>query len=303
MSPISTFYSFVSKRGPDPTGGLPAPYARPFVDDKASFWFDIVLLSVFAVFVLAFLPRSIVRLCSRPNVLKGLILRGGGKTHPRIPRMSVYSHQENAMSSDTVVVMMEDVMGMDMDMTDDMHSIPEESDDSHTLHEHMSVPPMAVGGSQKPCFFHQAGSFFKHSASSSSYSPPFHFPTWTTIAYPIAKYANKSAGLGVSYGQIFLVVLYICGIVFVSGYYADPFSSVRRSGSLAMAQLPVIFALGAKNNLVGTLIGAGYEKVRACLIKSLNAADRVMIGQLNYYHRIVGITFLILAHLHVLPYS
>ena len=60
---------------------------------------------------------------------------------------------------------------------------------------------------------------------------------------------------------------------------AGAFLSVRRllrafgsrAGIVVVGQLPLVFVLGTKNNVVGTLIGQGYERVGA-LVPSVEVA-------------------------------
>ena len=43
--------------------------------------------------------------------------------------------------------------------------------------------------------------------------------------------------------------------------YASPVNNIKRAGYVCISQIPVVFALGTKNSLVGWLVGMGYEKV------------------------------------------
>ncbi|KAF7364517.1 Ferric reductase transmembrane component 5 [Mycena venus] len=64
---------------------------------------------------------------------------------------------------------------------------------------------------------------------------------------------------------------------------AGPFTDINRYGFIAISQVPFIFALGTKNNVVGIFLGMGYEK-------------------LNFLHRFVARLAIISAHLHGLGY-
>lgn len=68
---------------------------------------------------------------------------------------------------------------------------------------------------------------------------------------------------GYSIGQAIAFTIYSTFIVF-GCFYRNflPTFMPRRPGSIAIGQFPLIFALGAKNNIVGFLLGVGYEKVR-----------------------------------------
>lgn len=85
---------------------------------------------------------------------------------------------------------------------------------------------------------------------------------------------------GYTIGQSIAFTVYSIFIVF-GCFYRNfvPTFMPRRAGAIAVGQFPLIFALGAKNNIVGFLLGVGYEK-------------------LNVWHRWVGkmIFFAGLAH-------
>lgn len=54
---------------------------------------------------------------------------------------------------------------------------------------------------------------------------------------------------------------YLALVLAVLFYKANITTNVKRAGWIALSQEPVAFALGTKNNIVGLLIGKGYERV------------------------------------------
>jgi ferric-chelate reductase len=56
-----------------------------------------------------------------------------------------------------------------------------------------------------------------------------------------------------------------------------------RTGLVALAQIPLVVALGVKGNLLGLCVGMGYEKMKA-------------------FHKIVGRVIFLAATLHVALY-
>jgi predicted ferric reductase len=79
----------------------------------------------------------------------------------------------------------------------------------------------------------------------------------------------SSRFLGFSTAQLVVMVGYAVLIGIGILLYSNPVTNAKRAGWIALSQLPVQFALAAKNNLVGLLVGKGYEK-------------------LNFLHRWVG---------------
>ncbi|KAH9918083.1 uncharacterized protein B0H18DRAFT_1032519 [Fomitopsis serialis] len=80
---------------------------------------------------------------------------------------------------------------------------------------------------------------------------------------------------GYPIGTLFLMLCWVGVMLYAGLLDSNPFSNPGRAGILVVSQLPLVFVLGTKNNVVGTLIGQGYER-------------------LNYLHRFVG-RFLIFA--------
>jgi hypothetical protein len=77
-----------------------------------------------------------------------------------------------------------------------------------------------------------------------------------------------------SVGQVFLMLIYIGIIFYVSFYQSDPFTDPDRAGAIATSQVPLVYALATKNNVIGMMVGAGYEKVcfnHRCFRTPLNA--------------------------------
>ncbi|KAG8988980.1 hypothetical protein FRB90_002459, partial [Tulasnella sp. 427] len=86
---------------------------------------------------------------------------------------------------------------------------------------------------------------------------------------------------GYTIGQALVFTVFSTFIVFGCFYKQFlPTFMPRRAGSMAIGQMPLIFALGAKNNIIGFLLGVGYEK-------------------LNVWHRLVGKTIFLASLAHV----
>lgn len=68
---------------------------------------------------------------------------------------------------------------------------------------------------------------------------------------------------GYSIGRALLLVGYTVLMLFVGFDGGNPFVQYIPAGWIGASQLPVAFLLGTKNNLLGVLLGRGYEKVRS----------------------------------------
>ncbi|KAG8988981.1 hypothetical protein FRB90_002460 [Tulasnella sp. 427] len=128
-----------------------------------------------------------------------------------------------------------------------------------------------------------------HSVSSLS-SPTSTLPVPSRVASLTAKFHRINRYLhlpllstGYNYGQAIVFTVYAFFICFGCFYKNFPTFNPRRPGWIATGQYPLVFALGAKNNVVGFMLGVGYEK-------------------LNAWHRWVGKMMFVSSMAHVVGY-
>jgi len=88
---------------------------------------------------------------------------------------------------------------------------------------------------------------------------------------------------GYTIGRFLIVFGYCLIILVVSLYRCNPFLDYLRTGYVALGQIPIVFALATKNNILGMMLALGYEK-------------------LNYLHRTVGLLIAITSNVHALGY-
>ena len=93
-----------------------------------------------------------------------------------------------------------------------------------------------------------------HPTRAASFAAMFH-PVHRVLShpFPLTNY---------SIGRAILMTIYTGIICFGILYHNLPSFGPRRAGWLVVGQLPLVFALASKNNIVGFLLGVGYEKVR-----------------------------------------
>ena len=70
-------------------------------------------------------------------------------------------------------------------------------------------------------------------------------------------------------------------VLFATFDESDIFSDPKRSGYVAMAQIPIVVALATKNNVLSWLSGEGYEKVLFNLDLTMALAHGEFIAQLH----------------------
>jgi ferric-chelate reductase len=90
---------------------------------------------------------------------------------------------------------------------------------------------------------------------------PTHIASCMRFLRPIIAPLRARIVPGYSVAQFLIMTIYFWVLTYASFYKSNLFLEADRTGWVAIAQLPFIFALSQKNNLLGWLMGVGYEKV------------------------------------------
>ncbi|KAG9311376.1 hypothetical protein JVU11DRAFT_8483 [Chiua virens] len=112
---------------------------------------------------------------------------------------------------------------------------------------------------------------------------PWHFPAYLSLRHPAASFLQYRALENYTILQVLLMVGYTAAVLFAAFYHANPFAKPSRAGFIITSQIPFVYAFATKNNVVGCLVGVGYEK-------------------LNYLHRLIGRLMIIGANVHAIGY-
>ncbi|KAI9459069.1 hypothetical protein HD554DRAFT_2029376 [Boletus coccyginus] len=112
---------------------------------------------------------------------------------------------------------------------------------------------------------------------------PWHLPMHFSLRNPAASFMQYRALGNYTVVQVFLMTGYTAAVFFAAFYESNPFTKPRRAGWVITSQIPFVYAFATKNNVVGLLVGVGYEK-------------------LNYLHRHVGRLMVIGGNVHAIGY-
>lgn len=204
------------------------------------FHIDILLIAFVGVFALFALPRAIARFSRVAEWRHGLILRAI-PLERRAPKPIMRSVQSLAFGTAAV---------------DNITS-----DGSHTLH------------SDAHLIRHPA-------AKQEGWSLPPHVRAWSSRVPSFGNILRYRVETGFSLGQALILLVYFAVLCYAGFLRSDPFADPLRTGFVAMSQIPVVFLLAAKNNLLGMLVGLGYEKVGVC--DFLNRPPPIMYSSITY---------------------
>ena len=90
---------------------------------------------------------------------------------------------------------------------------------------------------------------------------PPHVRAWSATLPQMGGFLRHRLDAGFSLGQALILGLYAAILVYASFLKSNPFEDPVRTGIVAMSQIPIVYILGTKNNIVGICVGMGYEKV------------------------------------------
>lgn len=94
-------------------------------------------------------------------------------------------------------------------------------------------------------------------------SLPPHCRSWSGISQKLFTMLGTQLDDGLSLGRFIILICYFSIVLFASLYKSNPFHDYIRTGYVSTAQIPIVFALGTKNNIIGRFLSMGYEKVKA----------------------------------------
>ncbi|KZT06668.1 uncharacterized protein LAESUDRAFT_653145 [Laetiporus sulphureus 93-53] len=118
---------------------------------------------------------------------------------------------------------------------------------------------------------------------SKSADMPAYMPAWSSMFPTITSILSMKLRPGYPLGKMIIFLAYTVVLLYAALIDVDLFKSPARLGEVAASQFPVIYILATKNNVFGTLVGLGYEK-------------------LNVFHRWAGRLIVLAVNLHALAY-
>lgn len=213
---------------PAPTkGAVPASSAAVTVNTGTlAYHTVIVLVALVALVFLLRIPRAFARFWRVSEWTRGHFLGYSSKTGP-----SLASRRVSVSVSYT----------KDMEMGGS-------SQDSHTTYDPKFALPVRARQSMGAAL------------------PP-HMEPAPSFLRPVTSLLRSRLAPGFSAFQLVVCAGYLGILLYPSIYRSTgPFVDINRYGFISTSQIPFIFALGAKNNLLGMFFGVGYEKVRCPVV-------------------------------------
>ena len=223
---------------PTAGGSATAPSNGPVVDPSSLVYqIDIFLLIVILIFAAFNAPRAIARFARRSEWFQGSLLHSATLT--RQPRInlntnSIYLHSDPQKT----------VLDLDGGSTENVHSQSLPYIPSQSTHNEKALPPRPFTP-----------------ALHVSMQQTWHMPMLSSLVPSAASLLHRRVHENYSLGQVFLMAAYSIVILYAGLYQSSPFADPDRSGWVGTSQLPFIYILATKNNVIGMLVDVGYEKV------------------------------------------
>ncbi|KAI9455090.1 hypothetical protein BJY52DRAFT_685195 [Lactarius psammicola] len=232
-----------------------------------AFQINVLLLSLFALYVASTLPRALVLLFQPSEIFNGFFLRSGSRITPPVARNSTYTllRADTRSRSGTVMILKGNAYAPPVYHSNGAHAVLSEDSKITDAFPAVDVTPVA----NRTCGAQQSyGLTFVH--------------RWTTIVHSSFAYAiNVRVSPGFSLGKLFVLLTYGVIVLYACFFRSNPFIDANRTGYIAVSQIPIVVALANKSNLLSWVSGIGYEKF-------------------NYIHRFSGLLIVIAANFHSL---
>lgn len=90
---------------------------------------------------------------------------------------------------------------------------------------------------------------------------PLHVAACPRLLRPFLTLLRMRVAPGFAISQVIILTVYLFCVAYAGFYRSDIFADSTRTGWVAISQLPVVFMFAQKNNVLGWILGYGYEKV------------------------------------------
>jgi len=115
------------------------------------------------------------------------------------------------------------------------------------------------------------------------HNPPVHMPGWSSMLPRVDAFFRFPLRPRISMGKALILLGYSILMFYAGLYKSNPFTQPIRAGWVAASQVPVIVVLATKNNIIGMMLGVGYER-------------------LNFMHRYASRFFVLAVNVHAIGY-
>jgi hypothetical protein len=91
--------------------------------------------------------------------------------------------------------------------------------------------------------------------------PPPHIPACIKPLRPLLTPFRVRIAPGFSVAQLLVISTYFYSLLYAALYKSNIFTASTRTAWICIGQMPFVFIFAQKNNVLGSILGYGYEKV------------------------------------------
>lgn len=230
-----------------------ATAATPLSNDEIALYADVLILFVFLFFTLTAFPRIVARLTHGSAWRDGWIILRGASSPPipfsqtnasayTLSRKPTLSRNPTLSRKPTLNEKTLGLGGMGSTESDTYESSFGPYDGTPKPLSHVNVLPHL------------------RNARGEVGREPLRVRSYHAMLHPVSRPLSTRYA-GYSMGQYVILTVYAALMGVAMFLYASPVNNIKRAGYVCISQIPVVFALGTKNSLIGWLVGMGYEKV------------------------------------------
>ncbi|KAH9942669.1 incomplete iron reductase [Amylocystis lapponica] len=246
-----------------PSGGQSIPSHPDDSFDQHDFvlYIDIFLLCIVALFFLSTLPGAVVRFSQLPDWSEGMFFR-------KVVSLKQFSRSPSSSSDGPAPIV----------SSTSSPGVTVSQSKENAAGKHESSLVACVSQVNEVRRFSTENLLLRQSQN-----PPVHMAAWSSILPLVHKVLAHPVRPRYSVGKALLLLVYTGVMLFAGFYQTTPFSNPQRAGVVFASQVPFVITLATKNNIIGWLVGYGYEK-------------------LNYLHRLVGRFAILAVNVHGIGY-
>jgi len=220
-----------NQSSPTTAGSTPPVFqSRPLDDARFVFDITIFILASFALFAVLTWPRLLTRFSRGSEWTRGHLIYHSTKPQRRLPSLK-----------------RRPTISRPLEARYEKGRAPN-SDDDHTTFSHVGL--VRREGSQH-----------------GKLSLPPHCRSWSGIFRKSSAFLGIQLDEDLSIGRCIILIFYTIVVLFASLYKSNPLKDYLRTGYVATAQIPIVFALATKNNIIGKFLSMGYEKVNSLSLR------------------------------------
>lgn len=230
------------------------------------FHIDVVLLGLFALYVVFTIPRALVYFFQPSEFLNGFFFRSGSLN---------VAHRSYTLGRSGTTKSTKPMRSISTRTNQNVRTpIEKLGDDAGGGGGSWKTP---LGPASPPALIIPrltgAGLTRRHIAK--RHHAPTRVPRWATIVHPSVSYVlNLRIAPGFSLGKLVVILAYTTVVLYAFLYHSNPITDPVRAAYVVMSQIPIVVALAGRTNCLSWISGVSNQKVLASFSRCVSPRRR-----------------------------